>query len=299
MRPPLTLKRRRGNDIPIKAGTSVLSTVIGCTVYVGGGVTENGRDACTVMKLEQDQWTKLPEYTAKCFAMTSIANRLLLVGGRYQMSSKETNQLAVFESGEWTHPYPAMNIARCSSAAVSFNNHIIVAGGYVKKHRTSSVEVLDVTSRRWYIAQSLPIQRSVMKSAVVGNTLYLMGGYTHSGINKTVYHVDLNELLSKALSNLDTPTPLWRMTEDTLLKYSSPLSIGRSLLAVGGRDDRDNPSSSIVLYQPDTRKWVKVGDLTTARYNCTCSVLPSGEVFVGGGQIKPFNYIQNVEFFSL
>ena len=29
----------------------------------------------------------------------------------------------------WTQPYPPMKIARHSSTAVSFNNHIIVAGG--------------------------------------------------------------------------------------------------------------------------------------------------------------------------
>ncbi len=271
--------------MPIKMGDSVQSVVIGDTVYVGGGFAVNDRDRCTVMKLEQDQWTKLPEYTAKYFAMTSLANRLVLVGGNNPRNKKRTNQLAVFESGEWTHPYPPMNIARSSSTAVSFNNRIIVAGGDDDKERTSSVEVLDVASRRWYIAQSLPNPRSSLKSTLIGNTLYLMGGYDHTlSATKTVYHVDLTELVAKAHSNLDTPT-LWQTLQEAPLFWSAPLSIGRSLLAVGGLDDRVNPSSSIHLYQPDTRRWVKVGDLPTARYNCTCSVLPSGEVIVAGGQL--------------
>ncbi len=46
--------------------TSVQSVVIGDTVYVGGGDADNFHDRFTVMKLEQDQWTKLPEYTVKC-----------------------------------------------------------------------------------------------------------------------------------------------------------------------------------------------------------------------------------------
>ncbi len=139
--------------MPIGMNGSVQS--FGDTVYVGGGDTVGGCDSCTVMKLEQDQWTKLPEYTVKHFAMTSLANRLVLVGGRDKRNNKPTNQLAVFEAGEWTYPYPPMNIARHSSTAVSFNNHIIVAGGHDDKGHTSSVEVLDVASRRWYIAQSL------------------------------------------------------------------------------------------------------------------------------------------------
>ncbi len=280
--------------MPIKMGTSVQS-VISDTVYVGGGAADNDRE---VMKLKKNRWTKLPEYTARWFAMTSLANRLVLVGGRDPRNNKLTNQLAVFKSGQWTHPYPPMNIARSSSTAVSFNNHIIVAGGRDDKGYISSVEVLDVASRRWYIAQSLPHPRSSMKSTLIGNTLYLMGGCDHTDrLTKTVYHVDLNELIAKALSNLDTPT-LWQTIEDTPLMRSAPLSIGRSLLAVGGRDDNIKSSSWIHLYQPDTRRWVKVGDLPTARSSCTCSVLPSGEVIVAGG----FNghiYIDTVDFLSI
>ncbi|XP_064407538.1 uncharacterized protein LOC135352306 isoform X5 [Halichondria panicea] len=303
LRPPLTLKWRRGKDMPIKMGRSVQSVVIGDTVYVGGGLADNGRDECTVMKLDQDQWTELPEYTAECFAMTSLANRLVLMGGYDPIDIKPTNQLAVFESEEWTHPYPPMNIARHSSTAVSFNNYIIVAGGHDDKVRVlSSVEVLDVASRRWYIAQSLPNPLSELKSTLIGNTLYLMGGFDHTlSATKTVHHVDLNELIAKALSNLDTPT-LWQTLQEAPLELSAPLSIGRSLLAVGGRDDRDYLNSSIHLYQPDTRRWVKVGDLPTARYFCTCSVLPSGEVIVAGGQTKLFiitDYIPTVDFFSI
>ncbi len=285
--------------MPIKAGTWAQSVVIGDTVYVGGGGAVNGRDNCTVMKLEHDQWTKLPEYTAEYFAMTSLANRLVLVGGRDTRNNKTTNQLAVFKSGEWTHPYPPMNIARHSSTAVSFNNHIIVAGGFDDKERISSVEVLDVASRRWYIAQSLPHPRLHLESTLIGNTLYLMGGFDHTvGPTKTVHHVDLNELIAKALSNLDTPT-LWQTIEDTPLEYSAPLSIGRSLLAVGGLDDKINRSSWIHLYQPDTRRWVKVGDLPTARSNCTCSVLPSGDVIVAGGVDEHMSLIDTVDFLSI
>ncbi len=282
--------------MPIKMGASVQSVVISDTVYFGGGNASNERDRCTVIKLKKDQWTKLPEYTAKLFAMTSLANRLVLVGGRDPRNNKLTNQLAVFESGKWTHPYPPMNIACNSSTAVSFNNHIIVAGGRDDKGHTSSVEVLDVASRRWYIAQSLPIPRSMLKSTLIGNTLYLMGGRDHTGAIKRVHHVDLNELIAKALSNLDTPT-LWQTIEDTPLKRSAPLSIGRSLLAVGGAD-RLKPSSWIHLYQPDTRRWVNVGDLPTARYSCTCSVLPSGEVIVAGGVSGLYN-IDTVDFLSI
>ncbi len=286
--------------MPIKMSGPVQSVVISDTVYVGGGDAGNVRDICTVMKLERDQWTKLPEYTAMSFAMTSLTNRLVLVGGRDLRNYNPTNQLAVFESGEWTLPYPPMSIARHSSTAVSLNNHIIVAGGADNERRTSSsVEVLDVASRIWYIAQLLPNPRSELKSTLIGNTLYLMGGSDHNWKpTKTVHHVDLNELIVKARSNLDTPT-LWQTIQDTpLVCNQAPLSIGRSLFAVGGWDDRHNRSSSIHLYEPYTREWVKVGDLPTSRCNCTCSVLPSGEVIVAGGNYR-LGYSNTVDFLSI
>ena len=62
-----------------------------------------------------------------------------------------------------------------------------------------------------------------------------MGGYNLAWRNKTVYHVDLIKLIAKAkaFSKLDTPT-FWQTIQDTPLELSAPLSIGRSLLAVGG-----------------------------------------------------------------
>ena len=286
--------------MPIKMGATVQSVVIREIAYIGGGWTSNDSDRCTVMKLDlqREEWTKLPQYSAQRFAITSFNNQLVLVGGYNIQTQKRNNQIAVLVSGGWTHPYPPMNIARSLSTAVSFNNYIIVAGGYDGK-LISSVEVFDVASRRWYIAESLPNPQSRMKSTLIGNTLYLMGGYDHTGwATKVMHKVNLNELITKAVSEQATHT-LWQVIEDTPLKVSAPLNVGGSLLAVGGCDDLYNPSSSIHLYQPDTRRWVKVGDLPTARYNCTCSVFPSGEVIVAGGRTGSITYISTVDFLSI
>ena len=285
--------------MPTKMGITVQSVVVGDFVYIGGGDAGKVRDICTVMKLniQPEKWTKLPQYSAMYFAMTSFANQLVLVGGRDPVTEKPTNQIAVLASGRWTNPYPPMNTARYTSTAVCYNNYIIVAGGHDRSKRTTSVEVLDTTSRKWYIAESLPNPRSQLKSILIGNTLYLMGGRGPTGPTKLVHKVGLNELVTKAISKQATPT-LWQSMEDTLFNFSAPLNVGGYLFTVGGRDDHYNPSSSIHLYQPDTRRWVKVGDLPTARYNCTCSVLPSGEVTVAGGHNGILS-ISTVDFLSI
>ena len=284
--------------MPIKMGGRIQSVVIGQSLYVGGGGAASDHDSCTVMELDlqRDEWTKLPRNSAKYFAMTLFDNQLVLIGGYDPVTQKRTNQIAVFTSGRWTNPYPPMNIARHSSTAVSCNKYIIVAGGWDDQGCTSSsVEMLDVPSLRWYTAESLPSPRAEMKSNLIGNTLYLMGGWKYTVLStKVVLKVDLNEFITKTVSKQATPT-LWQVISDTPLKYSAPLNVGCSLLAVGGHDD--NSSSSIHLYQPDTSRWVEVGDLPTARYHCTCSVLPSGEVIVAGGYNG--NFISTVDFLSI
>ena len=129
-----------------------------------------------------------------------------------------------------------------------------------------------------------------MKSTRIENTLYLMGGCDHTGSTKAVQKADLNKLIAKAKVEDQTTTgpPLWQVITDTPLELSAPLSFRGFLLAVGGRTSNAScePSSSILLYLPDTERWVRVGDITHVAYNCTCSVLPSTDkIVVAGGQI--------------
>ncbi len=91
--------------MPIKMGALVQSVVIGDTVYVGGGFAGNDRDRCTMMKLEHYQWTKLPEYTAKYFAMTSLANRLVLYIAACQRLRREVHPVGV-SSGRAVSGFP-------------------------------------------------------------------------------------------------------------------------------------------------------------------------------------------------
>ena len=116
--------------MPIKMSGTIQSVVIEDFVYIGGGTAGNDGDGCTVMKLDlqQDEWTSLPQYSATFFAMTSLSNQLVFVGGRDLVTGIPTNQIALFASGRLTNPYPPMNNARHSSTAVCFNNYIIVEG---------------------------------------------------------------------------------------------------------------------------------------------------------------------------
>ena len=101
-----------------------------------------------------------------------------------------------------------------------------------------------------------------------------MGGFTNSLLaepTKQVFQVSLPAITSQAVSQ-------WYNLPDTPLEFSAALTANGSLLAVGGRRGQGDYSSAIHLYQPERGLWVKVGDLPTARFSCSCTLLPSGEM---------------------
>lgn len=62
---------------------------------------------------------------------------------------------------------------------------------------------------------------------------------------------------------------------------STPLSISGTLLAVGGKDGQGLRSvSSIFAYQVIG---VRADQLQTTRWNCACSMIVEGKIFVDGG----------------
>ena len=266
----------------------VQSVVVQGRVYVGGG--EAGCDKYIVMEydISSEKWAKLPPYRACYFAMTVINNQLVLVGGWEHGVRSKVLGVWRAESKEWTHPYPDMPTARSHCSAVVYNEWLAVAGGWYGG-RLSSVEVMNTDSKQWYAAPPTPTPWSHMWTAIVGDTCYFMGGLTAGSYdyNTVVYSVSLPALISQ-LPSLDSRErgkqhQIWKEIPGLPTTRSTPLSIRGSLLAVGGRDEYDKAVSAILLYQPDTEEWVKVGDLAIPQYDCTCAMITDTEMLVAGG----------------
>ena len=257
----------------------IQTVVIGDGVCVGGG---GGSIVATVMVyyVQTGLWTTLPPHETYYFGMAAVNNQLVLVGGRSTSTGEVTNILVVWDekSQTWTRPFPVIPTARHSLSAISYKKWLIVAGGrddrYSPLHK---VELLDTRSGQWYEGSPLPTECSSMSSAINGNMWYLSGGYFQRS-NDYVFSVCLDELISLAVSQSagSTSSP-WQTLPEAPQAHSTVLILNGALLTVGGRG-----SSSIHLYQPGRRSWVKVGDLPGVRLQCACTVLPNGEMFVAG-----------------
>ncbi len=174
-----------------------------------------------------------------------------------------------------------MPTARWAAAAVGYQHFLVVAGGWGGRSYLTTVEILNTSTKLWCTAAPLPLGCSGLTPALVGDTLYLLGGVSGSP-NKQLFSTSLPALVSHATSTPPAPPPT-REVSDAELTHSTAVSLHNSLVAVGGEDDRNRYSSAIHLYNPQTKRWTKVGAGPAALSLCSCAVLSSGELVVLGG----------------
>lgn len=298
---PLQLSWKKGSDMPFEMGDYVQSGVIEKEVYIGGGWAGTGNNnnyVVMVYNIESKKWATLPPYKTDGFALAVIDNHLLLVGG-VESSGSESKVLGVWEPVQnlWTHPYKEMPTARRLCSAVVSDKWLVVAGGVTEKKRVSSVEVLNTSTNEWYTAPPTPTPWSSMKTAVVGNLGFFMGGVESEKYSTKVYCLDIQTLIShitsKASSGKDSE--MWKEIPELNLIWSAPLQMGRSLLSVGGNSDA-NAVPAIYLYQIDANQWVRIGDLPFSRYHCACTMISDTDMLVAGGRNGQKHPLNKVDF---
>ena len=250
-------------------------------VYVGAGNTSNGLNVTStvmVYNVPNDEWSLLPVYDYYWFGMTSLDNKLVLVGGVVKGTDDRTSKLGVWDD-EWVDTLlPPMPTARSGPTVVTYKNRwLVVAGGYCY-FSVRTVEILDTLTGYWHCATPLPEPQYKMSSTLIGNVWYLLGGYPSSDQQTLSICVCVDDLIYHAVFQSTPSLSLWQCLPDTLSAKCTALSLNGALLAVGGVN-----CPFINLYKPSIKSWVKVGELTSARYACACTVLPSGKLLILGG----------------
>ncbi len=269
--------------MPVAMSDYIQLVQINDTVYVGGG-GGTGKDAFIVMayNTQSCKWHTLPPYRTRGFAMTTINNKLVVVGGMTRDDS-DSSELGEWkpDSNKWTHPFPPMSTPRWLPSVTSYKHWLVVAGG---RHGVclKTVEVLDVSNMQWSTGPSTPTPWCSMQSTTIGDAWYLMGGWCEKLLQYSpdVYSVSLEALVSHSSSDSSN---IWNKLPSLNCIWSCPLNIGGSLLAVGGRNMKSRKLvSTIQCYVPETNTWVQAGQLQHAVRNCTC-IMTSDKVHVMGG----------------
>ena len=224
-----------------------------------------------------EQWTALPPPPVENFTIATLRGKLLVVGGKDKSTGKKTNTILQFveHSQQWIRCCPAMPTALAVPAVIGYQNHLIVAGGYNSEGNTiPSVNILDTTSNKWKTVQPLP-STDHYYTVLIGDNMYLVGQDT-----QTVLRAHVPTLISGAKSGV------WETLSNTPYYWSSPVTIGNTLLTVGGMDKPSwagESKISIQMYNPTTNEWTSVGDLPEPTVYPHCVIMNS-ELFVFHGQ---------------
>ena len=245
-----------------------------------------GSTALYCYESQQQQWRRLPDCPSSNSALVMIEGRLTTVGGGGY--GRPTNSLASLtgedKDSKWVELFPRMPTARYLLAAVCRGRNVIAAGGYGGGGRSvSAVEILDTGLRQWSSAASLPHPMYRASITVCEDLLYLLGGWDRNGrYTLSVLTSSITDLLHQQQETANQST-VWRRTADAPYYWSTAVSVGGQLLAIGGCDEHGKDTSAIVGYDPTSDSWQDMGHMATPRYATLVAVLPSNQLIAAGG----------------
>ena len=244
-------------------------------LYIGGGETDVENEfKVMAYTISLQTWNILQPYNAKYFAMTAIDNSLTLVGGN-DSSHKDVNSLGTWDGKKWMHIHESMPTHRSHCSVATYNTWLVVAGGTTTDHKLLCItEILNLDTNQWHRGPDTPIPWYSMKSALLNDTWYLMGGHS---LLFDVFAVQLEELIS----GLTVSSP-WKRLPKLGSVYSTPVVMGDELLAVCGRLYAYKSDDGIYVYSEDKDMWILAGRMPCKVCNCACAVV-SDKILVFGG----------------
>ena len=177
-------------------------------------------------------------------------------------------------------------------ALVSYGNYLYRIGGMAarnpesandklakqKLYSLSLVQRFDLRGKRWEDVESLPSPRSSHDAVILGNKLYIAGGWDLSGsVGKPFWHTNALVL------NLNHPEKGWTEFAQPFQRRGLALAAtGNQVFCIGGMDSDNEPTSAVEIYNTATGQWSKGPDLPKGKYKgFSCSAIAQdGRIYV-------------------
>ena len=234
-------------------------------------------------------WFQLPDcpYVYDC-SLVVINNLLTLVGGdtnkfiAVNPSNKLFSLIGDCSGRRWTEEFPPMPTKRWGSTALCTGTTLIVAGGKIKDlSPLKTVEIMNIETKQWSTAADLPLPVAYATTAVCGDQIYILG-------ESNMYTCSVATLIQSCMSFLasllwNRGTGVWNKVAAPPVKRTTSVSIHGRLLAIGGKDSNEEPTSAIHMYSPTTDSWEVISYMGTPRWLCIAGVLPDNQLMVVGG----------------
>ena len=156
-----------------------------------------------------------------------------------------------------------MPTKRRGSTALSFGTAVIVAGGqgnYNAQIQLNVVEVLNTETLQWSTAAGLPQPLQYAPASVCGDQIYILG-------ESTIYTCYLQTLIQSCKSFLasfrNRGARVWKEVAVPPVTLTTCVSIHGRLLAIGGEDLDQKPTSAIHMYNSTTDSWEVISHMET------------------------------------
>ena len=265
--------------------------VDGNTVYINSGGSHKVY-SCQ-MTSEGLLRSTLPESRYVYFSLAVIDGLLTCVGGSSGGSRANTLHSLTGEShkGQWSEVFPPMPTAHSSTASVTTEQALVIAGGWDGRKNLDTVEVMTIATKQWTTAQHLSHPFGTISGTICGDQLYLGGGYVGLGVpSKSVLTCSLTDLLPpqslgvrlRTLSLASKPG-VWHEIKNLPVPLSTLTTLGGHLLAIGGWSDSHGPTADVHRYDHQTDSWHVVSKMKNMRYQLLSAVLPKDQLLVVGG----------------
>ncbi|MEJ0091832.1 MAG: hypothetical protein WDM80_19045 [Limisphaerales bacterium] len=137
----------------------------------------------------------------------------------------------------------------------------------------SLVQKFDPKTGHWEDVTPLPAVRSSHDAVVIGDKLYVAGGWQLAGgTNKAVWPANALVL------DLKHPQSGWKEFPQPFQRRALALAaLGSRVICIGGMDSDNKPTLAVEIYDPATGKWTKGPDLPPGEFKgFSCSAIAEG-----------------------
>src|SRR3989338_917432 len=192
-------------------------------------------------------------------------------------------------------PLPSMNTYHAEHALVQLDDgNVLVINGNQQK----TLEIFDVKTRKFHALPPPQIPRAGHTAHVVGNKLFMIGGYQVKLFNNEakpqelipVKHCEVYDLTSHTSQLIEYPSLFSRLT-----MHRSLLLPGGNILIIGGIGNRNN----IIEWNTPTLEFSLRGTLKIPREDEAVLFLDETHILISGGTNHEYKTENTLEIFDL
>ena len=255
----------------------------------------------------EEQWCRLLDAPNGLCGLVVIDGLLTCVCG---FNDSYINTLLSLTDGgkrmQWCEVFPPMPTPRGSAACITTDKALIVAGGYADNIFLDTVEVMMINTKQWITVCPLPQKMLHASIIVCGDLLYLGGSIINTNSpSKSVFTCLIPDLLPsnntlgsrlrRTLSwTQESRQNVWREISSLPVIHSTLVSFGSHVLAIGGKNDSEDPTADVYRYDSDIDTWSVVCQTNSRQSLCFAFTFSKDCLVVIGGYTNGNNATNSV-----